>query len=545
MGYDGSINIDTKINTSGMNKGTKAISASLKGVLSSVMAVAKTMAAVFIGGSIINGIKSLIGQFDIMGSSIGASVKTLSTSFDALKGAFVNLLLTALAPLIPYVITFVQWLTQMLNTLTAIITALFGVQKLTSGAASNTEDMKKNAKGALASFDQINVLSGGDKQNGPSVLPNVTIPPDLLAKVEEFKTKMLDFLAPVIEAWDRLKQALLPLGKTIWEGLKWAWDNILVPLGAWVISDLLPVFLDLLAGAADVLNEALIALAPIWQGFWDNFLKPLAEWAGSAIIDFLGWLTEKLYLLAAWIKENPSKFQDFIVIMLIFVGVFQLAGAIIGALAITVTGTVLAIVALFAALGVAIYLLIAHWDELSTTVKQLGFILSYYFSMIGESIKSAFTGALEFVGDKFRAVFEGVKSFVKGVINSIIDYINGMIDAVTGGINAIVDGVNILGGIIPGYEPVAAISAPKIPRLATGAVIPPNAEFAAILGDQRGGRNLEAPEGLIRQIIREEMGGSNSTLTVQMPVYLDSEKVYDGVKKVEFRRGPSLVGGLS
>ena len=41
--------------------------------------------------------------------------------------------------------------------------------------------------------------------------------------------------------------------------------------------------------------------------------------------------------------------------------------------------------------------------------------------------------------------------------------------------------------------------------LASGAVIPPNAPFAAILGDQRNGRNLEAPEGLIRQIFQEEM----------------------------------------
>lgn len=46
----------------------------------------------------------------------------------------------------------------------------------------------------------------------------------------------------------------------------------------------------------------------------------------------------------------------------------------------------------------------------------------------------------------------------------------------------------------------------KIPKLATGAVIPPNAQFLAVLGDQRSGRNLEAPEGLIRQIVREEAG---------------------------------------
>lgn len=47
-----------------------------------------------------------------------------------------------------------------------------------------------------------------------------------------------------------------------------------------------------------------------------------------------------------------------------------------------------------------------------------------------------------------------------------------------------------------------------LPYLADGAAIPPNAPFAAILGDQRNGMNLEAPEGLIRQIIQEEMTGT-------------------------------------
>ena len=50
----------------------------------------------------------------------------------------------------------------------------------------------------------------------------------------------------------------------------------------------------------------------------------------------------------------------------------------------------------------------------------------------------------------------------------------------------------------------------EIPALATGAVIPPNGEFLAVLGDQKNGRNLEAPEGLIRQIVREEGGGARA-----------------------------------
>lgn len=53
---------------------------------------------------------------------------------------------------------------------------------------------------------------------------------------------------------------------------------------------------------------------------------------------------------------------------------------------------------------------------------------------------------------------------------------------------------------------------PPIPRLAQGAVIPPNREFMAVLGDQRQGNNIEAPESLIRRIVREESGGNADIL---------------------------------
>lgn len=52
---------------------------------------------------------------------------------------------------------------------------------------------------------------------------------------------------------------------------------------------------------------------------------------------------------------------------------------------------------------------------------------------------------------------------------------------------------------------MASVTDASIPMLASGAVIPPNAPFMAMLGDQRNGTNLEAPESLIRKLFREEM----------------------------------------
>lgn len=90
----------------------------------------------------------------------------------------------------------------------------------------------------------------------------------------------------------------------------------------------------------------------------------------------------------------------------------------------------------------------------------------------------------------------------------------------------------------------------QIPRLAQGAVIPPNQQFAAILGDQKHGRNLEAPEGLIRQIVREELGNvyspvlnaiNNSNLgkkaVIMGDVYMDSQKVGRVVARPVFKEG--------
>lgn len=574
MNYDGSINIDTRVDTKGVKKGTTSITQQMGSVMKAVKGVGAALGLAFSGAAVFGFIKKTLESFDLMSSSVGGQIKELKQSFELFKGAVANAFVAAFAALAPYIIMVVNWLTQMLTTLAQIITALFGVQDAMKGVTKNTKDSAKAAKGALAAFDQINVLSQNKDENAGSEIPLLSIPTGMLEKVQAFKDAMLKFLQPVIDALGDLYEALKPLGKTIWEGLKWAWENILMPLGNWVISDLVPAFLELLAGAADVLNEALLALAPLAQEFFDNFLAPLAQWAGSQIIEFLGWLTEKLHELAAWIRENPEKFQDFVAIVLILTAVFKIAALIIAAFGIAISATVLSIIALFALLAVAIYLLITHWDELATTVQQLGFIIGHYISQavdtvkekfgemwkavqdawagVGEwfkdnvtdPIREAFAEALFNIASGFITVFNGIRDFISGIINGIIDIINGLFDAILGGMNLIGEGAKGLGAIVGGGNKENNTLAPRIPRLATGAVIPPNSEFAAILGDQRSGRNLEAPEGLIRQIIREEMqGGNGGNITVTFEGSLGA-LVRELKPHIDFenkRRGNSLV----
>lgn len=81
-----------------------------------------------------------------------------------------------------------------------------------------------------------------------------------------------------------------------------------------------------------------------------------------------------------------------------------------------------------------------------------------------------------------------------------------------------------------------------IPYLATGAVIPPNREFMAVLGDQKHGKNIEAPESLLRQIVREESGGSENqgNATLRFQAVLNRRIIFDEmIKEAELRQQSS------
>ncbi len=86
-----------------------------------------------------------------------------------------------------------------------------------------------------------------------------------------------------------------------------------------------------------------------------------------------------------------------------------------------------------------------------------------------------------------------------------------------------------------------------IPALATGAVIPPNSEFLAILGDQKSGRNIETPESLLRQIMREELsnlmagGDTNLNLTLQIGDETITERIINNINRQSRISGKTVI----
>ena len=113
-------------------------------------------------------------------------------------------------------------------------------------------------------------------------------------------------------------------------------------------------------------------------------------------------------------------------------------------------------------------------------------------------------------------IFESLKNGIRNVINGILGFVEGLANGVVNGINTVTGALNNLHFDIPNWVPglggnsfgfnIPRLSHVSIPRLAQGAVIPPNKAFLAMLGDQRQGTNVEAPLDTIVDAFREVVG---------------------------------------
>ena len=144
------------------------------------------------------------------------------------------------------------------------------------------------------------------------------------------------------------------------------------------------------------------------------------------------------------------------------------------------------------------------WENIMTIVRNK-------VATIRDAIVNKFTSAR----DKVVEIFGGIRDTIRDILNKVIGIANSAIGTVNSAIGGIESAFTFGPWKVPtpfGSRTIGFTAnfprVPTIPYLAKGAVIPPRSEFLAVLGDQKNGRNLEAPEDLLRQIVREETGGN-------------------------------------
>lgn len=191
------------------------------------------------------------------------------------------------------------------------------------------------------------------------------------------------------------------------------------------------------------------------------------------------------------------------------------------------------------------------WNDFWTNI---GTALDSAAADIQQSWNDAWTAVSDFVSD----IWEGITDTIETAINGIIGLVNGMISAIVDGVNGVIGVLNGFGFDVPewaqdklGVERVGfnidPITAPQIPYLAQGAVIPANHEFLAVLGDQTNGTNIEAPLATIQQALAEVMeaytGQQDITIRFAGDLAQLARVLKPYIDKEENRRGAKLVTG--
>lgn len=169
--------------------------------------------------------------------------------------------------------------------------------------------------------------------------------------------------------------------------------------------------------------------------------------------------------------------------------------------------------------------------QLSFDTWQTNFFTG--FAAFRSTFQELWTNFWSLMGRTFTIKWNNILSTLQQGVNNAIDALNSLVDAA----NSLAE----LTGRF--YSHVGHINVPKIPlpKLATGAVIPPNREFLAVLGDQKQGTNIEAPAELIRQMVIEGLrsaGGQGQV--IENVLMLDGEVIYQNQKEIARQHGVNL-----
>ena len=155
------------------------------------------------------------------------------------------------------------------------------------------------------------------------------------------------------------------------------------------------------------------------------------------------------------------------------------------------------------------------WNDVTTGWSNFWATISEKFNALKSALGSAWNSFWSGLASGVTSIWNGIVNTVKGAVNALIGFINGMLSGIVNGLNGAIDVLNRLSIDVPSWVPlvggnhlgfsISHITAPQIPYLAQGAVIPPNREFMAVLGDQSHGTNVEAPLATIQQAVTAVM----------------------------------------
>lgn len=489
-------------------------------------------------------------------STIGAD-KQMSTSLAQIRGN----LISAFAPIYNYILpairTLLAWLAKLTAVVSVFINSLFGKTASQADAsakalynqASATEaagDAAEKAKKQLSGLDEMNRWESNDSSGGgggggssgaaPKFDLSDQVDTGKIGKIAAVVRELSPYVAAVAAGFAAWK-----IGKKFLGNLSKAKQLALAVAGAVLMAINV---VDMLKNGInfDNLTGYIIGAAAAATGLGMAFGV-----LGGAITAIVAGLVLLGVAIRDVIKNGfNNKNLTAITVALLTIG---------GAIAI-ITGTWIPL--LIAAIAAVVVWIVAKWTSIKEWFSGLWEKVSSGAVAAWDGIKSAFESVPEWFQSKFRdawqkvkdvfstggriwsGIKEGIENTFHTVVNAIIRGMNTIIAVPFNRINSMLN--TIRNAHFLGISPfqnlwgVNPLPVPQIPMLARGAVIPANRQFLAVLGDQRNGNNLEAPESLLRQIVREEAGGAGSRY--EFIARLDRRTLFDEViTEAKLRKG--------
>lgn len=482
-------------------------------IFGAVMKVSQTISKAFTEG--IQNMAKYSSEFNGKMSEMASAAATLKNSIGSLTAPIIS-------ALTPAIVTLCTWLTNAINAMNRFIAAISGKSTWTKAkkqqvdyAASldKTAGSAKKAAGALAAFDDLNVLqkndsgsgsggtsgaSGGGYEEVPltqkdfewvknvkkvfeAILPIVlAIAAALLTwKIASFLTDLLTMstVLGTIVSW---LVVIAGFALTIYSLFDmWTngvdWENLIgyIVGASLAVGGLYALFGPMVAGIALIV----ISIAGLITALHDisenglttqNTCLLLVSAFGLVVGTFMAFgavaasVVAGILLISAGIADlinNGVNLKNGILIVAgVFTSLLLTAGVVVASIAALIAGLVLAIV--------------ADWDNFKRTVLEpiveWGLVMLSNFTQIGDGIKEIFSGITTFIKGVFtgdwKMAWTGIKTFFVGVwdvivgclkssVNFIIGALNTAYNAICGVINACISAINKISFTVPDWVP--------------------------------------------------------------------------------------------
>ena len=363
-----------------------------------------------------------------------------------------------------------------------------------------------------------------------SDLWNIVIFPSVQKWAQDILPAMTEFGTNFLETFDVLFDEVKTIFDRVWsEGVAPAL-SIMQEMWSDFMDSLLAVWEKYGEPIFNGIQEAVRNVSSILQNVWETVIKPVwdtfMETVDELWAEHLKPLLDNFLDLVGKFAEGALSIFNECIAPLVnwFVDEFGPPITSVLSLIISTFGKLLGTVA----------------DVVSGILTSLGGVIDFLVGVFTGDWDRAWNG----VKEVFKNVWNGIVGFLEGAVNIIIDGVNWLISKLNTIHFEVPDWVPLIGGNSWGIN-IQPLDKIEIPRLAQGAVIPPNREFLAVLGDQKQGTNIETPLNTMVQAFKQalrEMGMTGeSTIILEVDGQQFGKAVFRHYNSESRRVGATLI----